>query len=140
MSEPEVSSSQASILSTSSSQLPLGKVQALLLAAVAVTEGVDSAGWPFRLDFLLVAGGVVDDVEGRPRFLVVLALDFSSNSFSRPPSFLRYSSKISDAPSLTTCQPVIERSRLVNKDSSFLTSSCLQAPRSGPPSFRSPPT
>lgn len=100
MMEPDSSSSQASIDSTSSSQLPLGSVQAFAFASFTDAGGVDSAGWPLRLPLLLLAGGVDDEALGRPRFFVVLALVFSSNSASRPPSFLRYSSKISDAPSL----------------------------------------
>lgn len=82
MSLPVCSSSQASMVSTSSSQLPLGGFHALDLA---LAGGVLSAGcFPFFFARLELPDGAAPD-DGRPRFLVFLASCACSMSSSREP-------------------------------------------------------
>lgn len=79
MSRPLPSSSQASIVSISSSQDPAGGFH---LSDVA--GGVDSLGCvPFLLERFVLADAAV--LEVRLRFLPLAASCVSSNIFSRPP-------------------------------------------------------
>lgn len=93
------SSWQASIDSISSSQDPTGGFQAR-----ALIGGVAEAGWLSLRLFLEPLVGAVE--EGRPRFLVLMAVLASCIIFSSPPTPRKYSSRTSEAFSL------IEQARL----------------------------
>ena len=136
MSFPVSSSSNASSWAMCSSQSPAGGRHC---STRAVRGASSSKGCPFFFAFFPFVVGVLDP--GRPRFLPRRAVAVSSNNFSRPPSFAKYSSRTEEAFSLRgqcvsgEIRPVWGFEGLGSR-----TVSSPRAPTSCLTSFRSPPT